>query len=102
MPTVTEVTTFEKDPNAVLDYSHDYTAWLGEDLITGYTVAVAGGPDVDASPLVVDSHTIEADKKVILWLSGGTLRQTYFVTVHITTAGLRQDDRTTRFIIVNR
>ncbi|WP_458796501.1 phage fiber-tail adaptor protein [Mycobacteroides abscessus] len=80
---------FKKDPQAVLDYTVDWSAWLSPagDTITDATAT--------ASPagLSVDSTTTTTDE-VTVWLSGGTAGSSYMVTVHITTAGGRQDDRT--------
>jgi len=76
-----------KDPDAVLDYTFDWTAWLDDvaDSIATRTVLVPIG-------ITLDSNAI-AGKKVIAWLSGGGAGQTYQVTCRITTAGGRTDDR---------
>ena len=76
-----------KDPNAVLDYTFDWTAWLDDvaDTIATRQVVVPSGITLDSSSI--------AGKKVIAWLSGGTAGQTYQITCRITTAGGRTDDR---------
>jgi hypothetical protein len=79
--------TIVKDPNAVLDYTFDWTAWLDDvaDSIATRQIIPATGITVDSSAIV--------GKKVIAWLSGGTAGQKYQVTCRITTAGGRTDDR---------
>ena len=89
-----ELTSFRKDPSAVLDYVWDWSAWLAGDTITSHTVTAADG-------ITVDSSTV-ADGAVTVWLSGGTARQTYEVTCQIVTAGGRTDDRTSRFHVTER
>jgi hypothetical protein len=78
---------FTKDPNAILDYTIDWSAWLdGSDTISAATSTPTAGIVVDST-----SHTAT---QTTVWLSGGTAGTSYDVTVHITTAGGRQDDRT--------
>ncbi len=77
--------TFTKDPNAVLDYSIDWTRWLA-------------GDQIAASEWIVPSElTRMADSKTAtsatVWLSGGTAGQSYIVTNRITTAAGRTEDR---------
>ena len=79
--------TIIKDPNAVLDYTFDWTLWL-DDVVD----AIATKSIVAATGITVDSSQISG-KKVIVWLSGGTAGQKYQVTCRITTAGGRTDDR---------
>lgn len=78
---------FIKDPDAKKDYGVDWTGWLATksdtiatvswDVPAGLTVTAVSGPQ--ATPTV--------------WLSGGTVGETYTVTCHITTAGGRIDDQ---------
>lgn len=86
------MSTFVKDPSAVLDYSIDWTKWLtvgvgGDTIIastwtpeTGITVG-SGGFAPSLTPT-----------KTTVWLSGGTAGVTYKCVNHITTAGGRQTD----------
>ena len=86
------------DPDAVLDYEFDWTAWLKEgDTITAASWAVTGADEA----LVVDdeSNTTTTTK---VWLSGGTAGVTYRATCHVTTAGGRQDDRTLMVRVAER
>lgn len=78
---------FTKDSSAVLDYSIDWSAWLGTD-----TIATSTWTDATAGITVnSNSFTTTATK---VWLSGGTAGQQYRLTNRITTAGGRTDDRT--------
>jgi len=81
--------TFTKDPNAILDYTRDWSAWLtaaGNDTIVTSTWIVPDGITKDS-----DTHN---DTTATIWLSGGELGKRYNITNRITTAGGRTDDRT--------
>jgi fructosamine-3-kinase len=77
--------TFTKDPNAVLDYSIDWTRWLAGDQIAASEWIVASGLTKMAESKTATSATV--------WLSGGTAGQSYIVTNRITTAAGRTEDR---------
>mgnify|MGYP000916720124 FL=1 len=77
---------FVKDPNAVLDYEWDWSAWLGTDTIASHTVTAATGLTVDTSEATTTAVTA--------WLSGGSVGASYAVTCHVVTAAGREDDRT--------
>lgn len=77
---------FTKDPHAVLDYTVDWTAWLGVDLIVDSEWEVPTGITSDSEEQTGTTTTI--------WLSGGTMRQNYKLTNRITTATGRVEDRT--------
>ena len=77
--------TFTKDPNAVLDYSVDWSRWLAGDEISASEWIVAVG-------LTKASET-NSPTKTTVWLSGGVAGQGYSVTNRITTAGGRTEDR---------
>ena len=79
---------FAKDPNAVLDYTINWTAWLAPagDAITNATATAPSGITIDSVSKTSTTTTV--------WLSGGVTGTKYDVVVHITTAGGRQDDRT--------
>lgn len=89
-----ELTSFRKDPDAVLDYVWDWSSWLAGDTITSHTVTAADG-------ITVDSSTV-ADGAVTVWLSGGVARTTYEVACRINTAGGRTDERTSKFYVQER
>jgi hypothetical protein len=87
---MSRTTIHTKDPDAVLDYAWDWSAWLAEDeTITDKTVSV------EPSGLTIDSSIISGGS-VIAWLSGGDVDTDYAVTCHIETSNtpVREDDRT--------
>jgi len=86
--------TFTKDPDAVLDYQWDWSAWLAGDTIVEHTIDVPAG--LTATP---HSHTGTA---VTAWIKGGTACQVYPVTCHVKTAGGREDDRTIEITVMER
>lgn len=84
-----------KDPDAVLDWSFDWSRWLDAgETITLATVAATGS-------VVVDS-TVTASPIVTAWVSGGTAGDTDSVTCQITTSDGRTDERTIRLSIRER
>ena len=78
--------TFTKDPNAVLDYSVEWSKWLAGDQIATSEWSVSD------SSLEATDDSITATRTAV-WLSGGTVGQLYTVTNRITTAGGRTDER---------
>lgn len=86
----------DKDPNAVLDYTVRFAKWLDgmTDTLASHTVTGVVGVVVDSSLIV--------GKTVVVWVSGGTVGTTGSVTVRVTTAGGRTDDRTIYFKIKER
>jgi hypothetical protein len=77
--------TFTKDPNAVLDYSVDWSRWLaGDEISTSEWIVPAG------LTKITDTMTTT---KTTVWLSGGTADQSYTVTNRIVTTGGRTEDR---------
>lgn len=75
-----------KDPEAVLDYTVDWSTWLGADTISGTpTWSVATGLTKDSQ-----SNTTTA---ATAWLSGGTAGENYRVECKIVTAAGRTDER---------
>ena len=77
--------TFAKDPDAVLDYAVDWSRWLAGDEIATSDWTVPSG-----LTHVSDSKTTT---KATVWLSGGTVGQSYTVTNRITTTGGRTEER---------
>ena len=89
------MTTFNKDPDAVLDYTWDWSDWLPSgDTIASYTFTVPAGITKDS-----DSNTTTA---VTAWMSGGTAGLSYDVVCHIVTTAGREDDRTITFFVGER
>lgn len=90
------MTTFKKDPNAVLDYTVDWTPYLTPvaDTISTVTWVLSSG-----LAKVSQSNTMTA---ATAFISGGVLGNTETLTCRITTAAGRTDDRTISLRIVNR
>jgi hypothetical protein len=87
--------TFKKDPQAKLDYAIDWGRWLApSDSITTATWTVPAG-------ITKTAESVDGTKAVI-WLSGGTVGQTYSVTCHVVTAEGRENDKTVVFLIADR
>lgn len=77
--------TFTKDPNAVLDYTIDWTRWLAGDQVATSEWLVPTGLAKMADTKTASSATV--------WLSGGTTGQLYTVANRITTTGGHTEDR---------
>ena len=76
---------FYKDPSAVLDYVVDWTTWLGSDTISASAWTVPSG--------ITQVTATNTTKLATIWLSGGTVGESYTLVNRITTAGGRTDDR---------
>jgi uncharacterized protein (DUF1501 family) len=88
-----------KDPNAVLDYLFDWSAWLDAHTPAD-TIATAS---VLAIGCTLITSTVEGGgTRVRAWISGGTVGQPASATCRINTAGGRTDDRTLTFTIKER
>lgn len=88
--------TFIKDPDAVLDYSVDWTLWLGGDQIA--TSEWILEPDTGLESAADTSTTT----KSTVWLRGGVAGTTYLATNRIVTVGGRTDDRTISIKVQDR
>lgn len=91
---------FLKDPNAVLNYMVDWAdeekgPWLatGEEISTSTWIVPAGITKTDES----DTTTTAT-----IWLSGGTVGESYLLTNRITTNQGRIDDRSFRIYVRER
>lgn len=87
-----------KDPNAILDYPIDFSEWLADasDAYSTHEVITSNGEllaNGGTGSLECDSSS-EAAGVIIPVLSGGTVGETEFFTVRVTTASGRVDDRT--------
>lgn len=79
----------EKDPDASLDYTLDWSAWLGEgDSLATSTFDVEDG--------LTMGETNRLGPLATVWLSGGALGATYRVTNRVTSNVGRADERTFR------
>ena len=89
------ISTFKKDPDAVLDFLFDWSQWLlFNEIISSYTII----PD---SGLTVDS-TSQSNSVVTVWISGGTAGKTYELECKILTSISRIDKRTMTIEVVSR
>lgn len=92
-----------KDPNADLDYTFDWTAWL--DAVGD---ALAPGPSPAAYVLTAVGVTIRlaaldgTRKKVTVFLTGGNPVGTNTLTCRVNTLAGRIEDRTMYFTILER
>jgi len=84
-----------KDPSSILDYGFDWTDWLAGDTITTSAWSV--------SPAGLTAVTNSKNGGVTtVWLSGGTVGQTYQVVNSVITALGRIDQRTLLVAIQDR
>ena len=81
-----------KDPDEVLDYEID---WSGR-LATGDTIATSTW--IVPTGITKNSDTYTTTKSII-WLSGGTIGETYVFTCRITTAANRTHDQSVKLQI---
>jgi len=76
---------FTKDPGSTLDYTVDWTTWLGTDTIASVVWTVP----TDLTQTNATNTTLLAT----VWLSGGTVGATYKIVCQITTAAGRIEER---------
>ena len=77
------MTTFTKDPNAVLDYYIDWSDWM----TTGDVISTSEWSIANTNPDIVIDYSSVADSVAAVWLSGGKIGVTYTITNRITTVG---------------
>jgi hypothetical protein len=90
----TSVAWIAKDPDAVLDYTIDWTAWLadsGADTIASSSWTVPAG--------LTQNNATRSAAKTTIWLSGGTLGATYRITNRIVTSGGRTAERSFDLVV---
>jgi hypothetical protein len=73
----------EKDPEATLDYTLDWTDWLGSTTILTATYAVTA--DADDSDPVTSTGSSNTTTTTTVTLTGGTVNEVYTVNCTITT-----------------
>jgi hypothetical protein len=92
----------DKDPDALLDYSFDWTAWLAvsdpADTITTHAASIVTGTSLTATI----ENSAEAGGIVTVWVSGGAAGEKVGVRCRITSASGRIDDRTVYLKIKER
>lgn len=95
------------DPQATLDYSIDFSRWLKANSETEVIVSCSWSVTAisgDTAPIVIESSSSDG-LKVTVWVSGGTVKNKYLVTAHITTNSTpvaREDDRSLQLICQER
>ena len=83
----------KKDPGSTLDYTIDWTDWLGSDTISSVAYAITS--DAEESPILTTSTAIGgaatsvSGKTTKINLTAGTSGVVYTVTATLTTAGAR-------------
>ena len=87
---------YKKDPNAILDYTFDWTAYLTPiaDTIASATFVF----DTGLTKVCQSNTTLTATA----YMSGGTVGEKLNLTCRIVTAGGRTDDRSVTLLIVER
>ena len=89
------MTTFIKDPKAILDYSIEWSKWLAGDQI-----ATSEWSTTD--PALEASGGSNTATRTTVWLSGGVVDESYTVTNQITTVGGRTDERSFTILVQDR
>ena len=89
---------FRKDPDAILDFSWDWSEWLevNDDRIVSFEIEV-DGVTLEADPAPATDGSV-----VTAWFSGGTAGTRATATCHIVTNAGREDDRTMTIVIRER
>jgi hypothetical protein len=86
----------KKDPDATLDYAFDWSEWLGTDTIGSYEVSIQPG-------LTIANHYSDpTEKKVIIWLSGGTIGDSYNLLCRVRSVLGRTDDRSIAIVVESK
>ena len=96
--------TIVKDPQAILDYTFDWTAWLDAipDTIFSAQVGIDSAQSAGATPAAVNSISIVGSKAVTAWVQGGIVNDKIALRCRIMTVALRTDDRTVYLKIKER
>ena len=95
-----------KDPASVLDYTINWTDWLGSDTLSSVTFAISS--DAETSPTLAFSTAITGSsanqvsgKNTIVYLSGGTAGVIYNITATVVTSSARTVKRSFRVKVEN-
>jgi hypothetical protein len=83
-----------KDPGATKDYDLDWSQWLGSD-----TIATSTWSALPAGSALTMSNPSFVSPITKVWLSGGTLGQTYVLENTITTAAGETEVRRVSILI---
>lgn len=97
----TNTTVFiDKDPEARLVYTFDWSDWLESDLIVSVDYTAAARRN-DPDPIQIVSQGIQGSLTFVE-LQGGQLKKSYIISAVITTANGLIDRREFRVNVVNR
>lgn len=92
----------EIDPDAILDYTFDWTDWLDGVSDIFDTMPVPPPVVITASNITIDSFDVSG-KKIIVWLSSAICdKGTVSCTCQIRTAAGRTEQRTMYFTVIQR
>ncbi len=94
--------TIDHDPQAKLDYTWDWTDWLGGDTIISATVTARVEEGRDSADVVTIDDVWLSSKTITAWILGGVHGTPCAVTCRITTTAGRIDDRTIRLRVRDR
>lgn len=86
----------KKDPDATLDYTFDWSAWLAS---AGDSIADVAWTADTGLTIESQTHTTQTATAVV---SGGAAGSVLGLTCRITTAGGRVDERTMKLRIIER
>lgn len=90
--------TFEKDRRARIDYSIRWVDWLDGDQISASSWAIVSNPD---GGIVIDTPSNTTGTATV-WVSSGTVSNTYRLENSITTTAGRTDNRSILIEVVDR
>jgi hypothetical protein len=76
-----------KDPGSTLDYTIDWTNWLGTDTVSSVTYTLASG--ITTSTAIGGSATSTTDTTTTVNITGGTAGNIYNVKAEMTTTNGR-------------
>jgi hypothetical protein len=88
------IATFPKDPSANLDYTMDWSDFLGDDTITSSTWALDAG--------IANNGVMFSRSIATIFIGGGASGTGYTATNHIATSGGRADSRSLKINVVSR
>jgi hypothetical protein len=90
----------DKDPEAQLKYTFDWSEWLENDSIVSVEYTAAARRN-DPEPIVIEDQGVQGDLTYVE-LSGGQLNKSYIISALVTTANGLIDRREFRVNVVNR
>lgn len=90
-----ELQTFRKDPDAVLDYGFDWSTWLA----SGETISTSVW---DVPTGITEGNKEKGDTSTKIWLSGGEAGETYTIANKVTTSAERTDERSFDVVVEER